>query len=395
MIKAAGILFVTPSNTALFLKRGAGGDCPGFWCTPGGKVEGEETAEQAAIRETAEEAGRAVKAAELTLHARSVSNLPLTAAEPVPAAGPDSVDGSAVVGVLPSEAAEPVPEPVDFTTFLVRVPEEFVPVLGDEEHVGWAWAPVDQPPEPLHPGVRVVLGRLGMDELGVARAMAAGLLTSPQRYENVTLWAMRITGTGVAYRQSIDEFVWRDPAVYMNEEFLARCNGLQVIWEHPAKTATLDSKEFADRTIGAVMLPYLVPEANEVWGIVKSYDDEANAAMAAGQLSTSPAVVFRGADTNTKLTMEDGSALLIEGKPALLDHLAVCGAGVWDKGREPSGIAVVADSQGVDSDSDAKVAFIDAQVVRPGLDSVTLRRLHNSLVVLDARMSNHAARRRA
>ena len=35
----AGIMFVAPNNTALFLKRGDGGDRPGEWCFPGGGIE--------------------------------------------------------------------------------------------------------------------------------------------------------------------------------------------------------------------------------------------------------------------------------------------------------------------------------------------------------------------
>ena len=73
---------------------------------------------------------------------------------------------------------------VDFTTFLMRVPEEFAPKLNDE-HDGWAWSPLATPPEPLHPGCRIALERLAMNELDVARAIADGRLASPQRYENV------------------------------------------------------------------------------------------------------------------------------------------------------------------------------------------------------------------
>src|SRR6185369_10410618 len=49
--RAAGILYKTPEGQALFLKRGPGGDYPGFWCFPGGHLEEGETPEVAAIRE--------------------------------------------------------------------------------------------------------------------------------------------------------------------------------------------------------------------------------------------------------------------------------------------------------------------------------------------------------
>jgi hypothetical protein len=37
--------------------------------------------------------------------------------------------------------------------------------------------------------------------------------------------------------------------------------------------------------------------------------------------------------------LEGGATLLIEGKPSLLDHIAICEAGVWDKGGPPSGVS--------------------------------------------------------
>ena len=304
MVRAAGILFVTKSNQALFIKRTAAADHAGEWCFPGGVVEGEETSEQAARRETNEEVGWS-------------GDDPIQPWTRRSSAGA-SVDGAKVV---------------DFTTFLLRIDEPFVPTLNDE-HVGYAWAPVDAPPEPLHPGCRVALSKIGMDELGLARAMASGELTSPQHFKNFWLFDMRITGTGVAYRSALNEFVYRRPEHYLTDDYLTRCNGLPVIMMHPKK-ATLDSKEFNDRVVGGMMLPYI--KENEVWGIARIYDDAAADMMLKNKLSTSPSVILRTTD-NAKMKLEDGSTLLIEGKPALMDHLAICENGVWDKGEGPSGI---------------------------------------------------------
>ena len=124
----------------------------------------------------------------------------------------------------------------------------------------------------------------------------------------------------------------------MNDRFLRRCNGLSVIMKHP-EGATLTSEEFGDRIVGSVFVPYLRPEVDEVWAIAKVYDDWANAALDGMDLSTSPAVVFKEmGPEHRKIKLDDGAALLIEGEPKLLDHIAICEAGVWDKGGKPAGV---------------------------------------------------------
>lgn len=332
MTLAAGILFLTPAKQALFIRRGATApDFPGYWYFPGGHYEEDDKDLVAtAIREAQEETGFKAKKDGLKLHTRSTKIiLPGT---PQPA---DVVPAGAAVA-LPSVAPAAAPS-VDFSTYLARVPDQFTPKLCDESDA-YCWTDVANPPQPLHPGCQVALDRLTMDELGVAEAIADGRLTSPQVYENVTLWAIRITGTGAAYRSSLGEFVWRDPAIYMNERFLRRCAGLSVIMKHP-KGATLDSKEFGDRIIGSVFIPYLKQDTQEVWAIAKVYDEYANTHMQDWDLSTSPAVVFKDmGPEHKKLKLEDGDSILIEGDPKLLDHIAICEAGVWDKLGEPSGI---------------------------------------------------------
>ena len=310
MIAAAGILFRSNDGRVLLVRRSAEGDHAGEWGVPGGKVEDGETAAQAAIREAAEEVG----------------------------ADAQHPDEAAPMQVWTRRQADGV----DWTTFLKPVDAPFDAVLnGEHDEAGW-FDPA-QPPEPLHPGAAVVLARLGMDELGVARAIRDGELTSPQRYENIALVAMRITGTGMAYREGLQEHVWRDPSLYLNDDFLARCNGLPVIVEHP-NAKVLDSAEFADRVVGTIMLPYV--KQNEVWGIARMYDATTIQMIEDHRLSTSPAVVFRNPSANATQRMDDGGTLLIEGKPSLLDHLAICELGVWDKGGEPTGVATTATPDG-------------------------------------------------
>ena len=297
LVNAAGVMFLTPDKQVLFLQRGPGGDHEGEWCFPGGGMEEGEGPLECAKRETDEETGH-MPDVPCVLFARRRR------------------DG------------------IDFTTYLCRITTPYIPTLNSESS-GYSWAPASNPPEPLHPGCRIALARLEMDELAIARAIRDGELTSPQHYENIALFALRITGTKTSYRKKLDEYVYRPPEHYLTEEFLNRSNGLTVVWEHP-KTNVLDSREFAERVVGAVVLPYIV--GDEVWGIAKIYDAKAAELMESEQLSTSPAVVFRDPGVNSKLELEDGSTLLIEGKPSLLDHLAICEKGVWDKGGEPSGV---------------------------------------------------------
>jgi hypothetical protein len=171
-------------------------------------------------------------------------------------------------------------------------------------------------------------------ELDVAKAIRDGELSSPQNFANMTLIALRITGTGVAYRQGIDEFCFRDPSIYLTAEFLERCQGLPVIVEHPK--GALDSTEFHDRIVGMVTLPYI--QGDEVWGIAKIYDAATREMLETEQLSTSPCVVFRSPSTDNSKIDVNGATVLIEGTPQLICHVALCAAGVWDKGGKPAGV---------------------------------------------------------
>ena len=122
--RAAGVAFVTPAGDCLFLRRSQAGDHAGEWCLPGGGIEDDETAEDAARREAEEEVGG------------------------------DCFDGTEAGGLV--QAHNHVHDSVDFTTFYQPVGDRFDPTLNDE-HTEFRWAPPDAPPTPLHPGVRATL----------------------------------------------------------------------------------------------------------------------------------------------------------------------------------------------------------------------------------------------
>lgn len=121
--RAAGILFLSPAKEVLLMRR-AGKDHHGEWALPAGGIEKGETAEQAARRETREEAGY-------------------------------DHEG----GLSPFMHSQR--DGVDFTTFLAHS-GRFKPKL-NEEHDEAVWIkPADAEKElSLHPGVRSALDKLG------------------------------------------------------------------------------------------------------------------------------------------------------------------------------------------------------------------------------------------
>jgi hypothetical protein len=108
-----------------------------------------------------------------------------------------------------------------------------------------------------------------------------------------------------------------------------------------------------------------------VWGIAKIYDNEAMQEILEGDISTSPSVAFDSNSQNVTLTTEGGKPLLIEGKPFLLDHIAIVtkergSRGVWDKGGDATGVLlnnkeeIKMDSQEITPVADASGAKLDA-----------------------------------
>lgn len=124
---AAGVLFVAPDGDVLLLRRSsAEANYAGHWALPGGGVEEGETPAQGADREVGEEMGVKVSGPKKLLDQRMT------------------------------------PTGMAFHTFAQPVAEKFAPKLNGE-HSGYAWAPLDQLPNPIHPAVKATLSeRVGL-----------------------------------------------------------------------------------------------------------------------------------------------------------------------------------------------------------------------------------------
>ncbi|EAB9752094.1 DUF2213 domain-containing protein [Salmonella enterica subsp. salamae] len=182
---------------------------------------------------------------------------------------------------------------------------------------------------------------MSLTELEVAERIRDGTVPSPVKFSNMWLVNLRITGTGLAYRAGLKEHVWRDPELYLNEEFLRRCNGLPVIANHPDE-AVLTEEDFKSRIVGSVMLPYV--RGDEVWAVCRIYLKSIVEEITEGDVSTSPSVVFNSTSGNVEV-QEGDTNFLIEGVPFLVDHIALVtkdhgSLGVWDKDRIPAGVEV-------------------------------------------------------
>lgn len=126
--RAASVIFIEPTGYVLFAKRGPNEEnWPDTWSLPGGRADGDEAPAPAACaaREATEELGRDCAADELI--------------------------------EVETKRTE---HGWEHTTFACPVDGKFKPKL-NHEHSAFVWAPWDDPPRPLHPGVAATLEDLG------------------------------------------------------------------------------------------------------------------------------------------------------------------------------------------------------------------------------------------
>jgi hypothetical protein len=165
----------------------------------------------------------------------------------------------------------------------------------------------------------------------LAEQIADGTLPSPQEFSGSWYWAIRISGTGCAWRDSVGEYCWREPSLWLSPQMCARAASLPVLVDHPPK-GMLNSQEFAARCVGVTVYGYV--RGNDLWAIARILDAGANAILLAGHYEdTSPAVTF-APGTGAKIEI-DGKPLLIEPEPILCDHIALCSLGVWTRDGTP------------------------------------------------------------
>jgi hypothetical protein len=163
--------------------------------------------------------------------------------------------------------------------------------------------------------------------------IAEGTMPSPSFHCGNAFFSLRLSGVGVAFRPSRNEFVYRPPEIWLSNEMLDRVRGLPVVVQHPPDQQ-LNGDELAKRVIGTIIHSYI--EGDSLMGVARVIDESAAQALEKFGADTSPSVVLNGSD-NIVLDVGDGDVMLVEASPSLIDHIAVLpgpeGRGVWGKGR--------------------------------------------------------------
>ena len=167
----------------------------------------------------------------------------------------------------------------------------------------------------------------------VIDALSAGL-EGPVAFLGSTFFVMRISGTGCAWRAAKGEFAFRDPRLWLTDDMAGRWAGAPCLVLHPA-SGVVDGESLASQIVGTVVRAFI--RDAELMGVVRVIDADAATSLIKFGADTSPSVVFEETDAEP-IELSDGSRVLIEGNPKLIDHLAIVERGVWSKGTDARGV---------------------------------------------------------
>jgi hypothetical protein len=168
-----------------------------------------------------------------------------------------------------------------------------------------------------------------INELAIAEGIASGALPSPTEYLNSTYIKIRLSGTGVAYRPAVGEYVYRSPDIWLSPAMARRVLGLPIVIEHPPGDL-LTSRYYGDRSVGTVVFSYVDEGEQALWGVGRVLDSNAASMIDDGLFCTSPAVLLPPGQS--VYADVGGCKCLVEAAPTFIDHVALIYTGAGNKG---------------------------------------------------------------
>jgi hypothetical protein len=166
-----------------------------------------------------------------------------------------------------------------------------------------------------------------MTDADIIEAIASGRDEGPIPFAGSVYFAMRISGTGFAYRPKKEEFGYRDPKIWLTPTMCARWSGAPIVVQHPADDI-LDGESLADQIIGTIVRAFV--RGRELWCAARVINEQAAANLIRYGADTSPAVSFP--PEAKAVTLKQGDRVFFEPSPTTIDHLALVPVGVWSKG---------------------------------------------------------------